>query len=53
LTRRLRPRGRRPDVWTELGGVAIDGILSHGFLRRYAWTLDFEAMTMTFSTPDA
>jgi hypothetical protein len=27
----------------------IDGILSHGFLRRYAWTLDFEAMTMTFS----
>ena len=38
-----------PDVWTELGGVAIDGILSHGFLRRYAWTLDFEAMTMTFS----
>lgn len=38
-----------PDVWTELGGVRIHGILSHGFLRRYAWTLDFERMTMTFS----
>ena len=24
-------------------------VLSHGFLRRYAWTLDFEALTMTFS----
>jgi predicted aspartyl protease len=39
-----------PDLWTELGGVTIHGILSHGFLRRYAWTLDFDAMTMTFST---
>ena len=37
---------------TEQVGIAIGGILSHGFLRRYAWTLDFEAMTMTFSTPD-
>jgi hypothetical protein len=38
-----------PDLWTDLGGIAIDGILSHGFLRRYAWTLDFDAMTMTFA----
>lgn len=39
-----------PDVWTELDGITIQGILSHGFLRRYAWTLDFERMTMTFGT---
>ena len=39
-----------PDEWTELGGVTIHGIVSHGFLRRYAWTLDFERMTMTFGT---
>jgi hypothetical protein len=39
-----------PDLWSELGGVTIHGILSHDFLRRYAWTLDFDAMTMTFST---
>jgi Aspartyl protease len=41
-----------PDAWAELGGVAIHGILSHGFLRRYAWTLDFEQMTMSFAEPD-
>ena len=39
-----------PDLWTENGGITIQGILSHGFLRRYAWTLDFERMTMTFGT---
>ena len=39
-----------PDLWSEFGGVAIHGILSHGFLRRYALTLDFERMTMTFAT---
>jgi hypothetical protein len=38
-----------PDLWTDLGGIAIHGILSHGFLRRYAWTLDFDAMTMTLA----
>jgi hypothetical protein len=42
-----------PDLWTEVTGVSIHGILSHGFLRRYAWTLDFERMTMTFETSDA
>ena len=35
-------------VYWELPCVRIE-VLSHGFLRRYAWTLDFEAMTMTFS----
>jgi hypothetical protein len=41
-----------PDVWTDLGGVAVHGIISHGFLRRYAWTLDFERMAMIFADPD-
>ncbi len=39
-----------PDTWTELGGITVHGILSHGFLREYAWTLDFETMKMTFAT---
>jgi hypothetical protein len=39
-----------PDEWAELDGIRIHGIVSHGFLRRYAWTLDFERMTMTFAT---
>lgn len=42
-----------PDLWAEVGGITVHGILSHGFLRRYAWTLDFERMTMTFAEPDA
>jgi Aspartyl protease/Tetratricopeptide repeat len=41
-----------PDVWTDLGGIAVHGIISHGFLRRYAWTLDFERMAMIFADPD-
>ena len=41
-----------PDLWTELAGISVHGILSHGFLRRYAWTLDFDAMKMAFATPD-
>jgi hypothetical protein len=39
-----------PDVWTEITGISVHGIVSHGFLRRYAWTLDFDAMKMTFTT---
>jgi gag-polyprotein putative aspartyl protease len=38
-----------PDAWTDLAGISIRRILSHGFLRRYAWTLDFERMRMTFA----
>ena len=41
------------DVWEEAAGFRIHGVLSHGFLRRYAWTLDFDAMTMTFVLPSA
>ena len=42
-----------PDLWTDIGGITVHGIVSHGFLRRYGWTLDFDAMKMTFGTPDA
>jgi hypothetical protein len=42
-----------PELWTEVAGISVHGILSHDFLRRHAWTLDFEAMKMTFGTPDA
>ena len=37
-----------PDAWREAAGFRIDGLVSHGFLRRYAWTLDFDSMAMTF-----
>jgi hypothetical protein len=42
-----------PDAWREVGGISIHGILSHGFLRRYAWTLDFDRMAMTFASAAA
>jgi len=32
--------------------LGVDGLVSHGLLRRYAWTLDFERMTMTVASPD-
>ena len=38
-----------PDAWKQPAEFPIHGIVSHGFLRRYAWTLDFQAMTMIFS----
>jgi hypothetical protein len=37
-----------PDTWREAAGFTIHGLVSHGFLRRYAWTLDFDSMAMTF-----
>jgi len=38
-----------PDAWKQPADFPIHGIVSHGFLRRYSWTLDFQAMTMIFS----
>jgi hypothetical protein len=29
----------------------IHGLVSHGFLRRYRWTIDFTRMTMRFAPP--
>jgi hypothetical protein len=30
-------------------GFIQDGLISHKFLRQYAWTLDFEGMRMLFT----
>ncbi len=38
-----------PDLWEELAGIRVHGLVSHGFLRRYAWTLDFDSLRMTFA----
>jgi hypothetical protein len=38
-----------PDTWKEAAGFRIHGLVGHGFLREFAWTLDFESMTMTFA----
>ena len=43
--------GAFPDVWRDSAGFRIDGIVSHGFLRCYASTLDFDTMTMSFAEP--
>ena len=34
--------GSSPTSGPIIAGISIQGILSHGFLRHYAWTLDFE-----------
>ena len=34
---------------TDFGGVRIDGLISHGFLRQYAWTIDFDTREYIFS----
>ncbi|MEW6744214.1 MAG: retropepsin-like aspartic protease [Planctomycetota bacterium] len=39
----------RPPV-TSLGGVRIDGLLSHAFLRNTTWTLDFEKHRYLFQS---
>jgi hypothetical protein len=30
------------------GGVRIDGLISHAFLKQYAWTIDFDSREYTF-----
>jgi predicted aspartyl protease len=42
--------GAFPPEWAHGLGFHVHGLVSHGFLRRYAWTLDFDAMKMTFAT---
>jgi hypothetical protein len=34
---------------TSFGGVAIHGMISHAFLKRYVWTIDFKNHTYGFS----
>lgn len=41
-----------PDAWREGAGFPVHGLVSHAFLRRYEWTLDFDAMTMSFAEPE-
>jgi hypothetical protein len=38
-------------TWESFGGVRIDGLISHAFLKEYTWTLDFETHRYTFSQP--
>ncbi|MFI6502378.1 retropepsin-like aspartic protease [Nonomuraea typhae] len=40
-------RSRRTP-WQSFGGVRIDAMLSNGFLRSYAWTLDFDRRRYVF-----
>ena len=38
-----------PAVLRDLGGVRIDGLLSHAFLKHYAWTIDFDSREYIFT----
>jgi hypothetical protein len=33
------------------GGVRIDGLISHAFLKRFVWTIDFDTREYRFATP--
>jgi hypothetical protein len=33
----------------DFGGIQIDGLISHAFLKEYVWTLDFDRMRYVFS----
>ena len=35
--------------FSTFGGVKIHGLLSHAFLKNYAWTLDFDCREYLFS----
>ncbi|MEO3809410.1 retropepsin-like aspartic protease [Sphaerisporangium sp. B11E5] len=39
--------GRRPP-WSSFGGIRVHGLLSHAFLSRYTWTLDFDRHEYAF-----
>ena len=43
--------GTFPAEWNEIAEFRVDGLVSHNFLRDYAWTIDFSRMTMTFVPP--
>ena len=40
-----------PPQLATAAGFPIHGLVSHGFLRRYRWTIDFMRMTMRFAPP--
>jgi Aspartyl protease len=41
--------GAFPAEWDEIAEFRVHGIVSHGFLRDHAWTIDFARMAMTFA----
>ena len=38
-----------PEVIYNSLGVYVDGLVSHNFVKNYAWTLDFDALEMIFA----
>ncbi|WP_346104395.1 retropepsin-like aspartic protease [Nonomuraea maheshkhaliensis] len=40
----------RATPWRSFGGVRVDGVLTHAFLKAYAWTLDFDEGRYVFRT---
>lgn len=34
------------------GGVRIDGLISHGWLKRYSWTIDFDRREFVFGAKE-
>ncbi|MEV4071444.1 retropepsin-like aspartic protease [Nonomuraea fuscirosea] len=38
----------RTTPWRSFGGVRVDGVLTHAFLKAYAWTLDFDRARYVF-----
>ena len=41
--------GAQPPASYRMLGFIQDGLVSHNFLRQYAWTIDFERMRMVFT----
>lgn len=39
---------REQGIVSDRGGIRIDGLLSHAFLKEYAWTIDFDARRYLF-----
>jgi hypothetical protein len=40
-----------PPQLAAAAGFPVHGLVSHGFLRHYRWTIDFTRMTMRFERP--
>jgi Aspartyl protease len=38
----------RKPPWSSLGGIRVHALLSHAFLGRYAWTVDFDRRVLAF-----
>ena len=38
-----------PVPFSPFGGIRVDGLLSHAFLKQYVWTIDFDERVYMFS----